>query len=178
MTSWWRHHGISTSLILDESSMFTLNLIISHPILIRLNRTDHTLIDTNPWHRDDVTVIFPLHWFLIKIVCLHLDTISHSILRILNDIDHTLIEMSHRRDDDVITTFPVHWFWSKIVCLQLYNSIISHPILMILHRIDHTLIEINSNRYDDVISSPPFRFTDFGRKKHGLACESQFHRPA
>ena len=114
----------------------------------------------------------------MKIVCLHLDTISHSILRILNDIDHTLIEMSHRRDDDVITTFPVHWFWSKIVCLQLYNSIISHPILMRLHRIEHTLIEINSSRYDDVISSPPFRFTDFGRKTHGLACESQLHRSA
>ena len=92
--------------------------------------------------------------------------------------DYTLIGMSRRCYDDVITTFPVHWFWSKIVCLQFYNFIISHLILMRLNRIDHTLIEINSSRYDDVISSPPFRFTDFGRKKHGLACESQFHRSA
>ena len=96
----------------------------------------------------------------------------------LNGIDQTLIGMSRRRYDDVIAAFPVHWFWSKIVCFELYNSIISQLILMRLNRIDHTLIEINSSRYDDVISSPPFRFTDFGRKKHGLDFESQFNRPA
>ena len=55
-----------------KSHVYTYNLSISHPILMRLKRIDHTLIEMNPIRYDDVIIVFPLHWFRAKIAWLHL----------------------------------------------------------------------------------------------------------
>ena len=67
MTAWWRHHSLSGSLVLEKVVCLQLyNSIISHPILMKLNRIDHTLIEINPSRYVDVITPLPLHWFWTK----------------------------------------------------------------------------------------------------------------
>ena len=126
-TLWWRHHSLSASLISDENRMFTL---ITWVFLIRfffmkLNRIDHSLVEMNPIHYDDVITVFLLHWFRTKShVYTYNLSISHPFLMRLKRIDHTLIEMTPIRYDVVITVSPLHWFRTRIACLHL---IIFHP---------------------------------------------------
>ncbi len=49
-----------------KSHVYTYNLSFSHPILMRLHRIDHTLIQINCMHHDDVITSFPDHWFRTK----------------------------------------------------------------------------------------------------------------
>ncbi len=37
-----------------KQQVYSFDLVISHPILMRLNRVDHTLIEMNPRRNDDV----------------------------------------------------------------------------------------------------------------------------
>ncbi len=44
-----------------KQQVYSFNLVISHLILMRLNKVDHTLIEMNPRHIDDVVTAFPVH---------------------------------------------------------------------------------------------------------------------
>ena len=117
-TSWLRHYNLSGPLILDENSMFTLlyNSIIPHPILMRIDWIDVTLIEMNPIHYDDIIITDfgqKYHVYTYTLI------ISQPILMRFYKIDHTLIELNSRRLDDIITIFPVHWFRAETACLHL-----------------------------------------------------------
>ena len=44
-----------------KQQVYSFDLVIPHPILMRLNRVDHTLIEMHPRRNDDVITAFPVH---------------------------------------------------------------------------------------------------------------------
>jgi len=44
-----------------QQQVLSYNLVISHLILMKLNRVDHTLIAVNPKRHDDIIMAFSLH---------------------------------------------------------------------------------------------------------------------
>jgi len=93
------HHDVITVFPVHwfwtKQQVYTYNLIISHPILKRLNVIDHTLKEMNPRHGDDVITAFPAHWFWTKTASFHLWYDHFS-----SDLDETYLDWSYINRDE------------------------------------------------------------------------------
>ena len=142
MTSWWRHHTGHDSLIFGENGQFSIwkpdNLIVSHPIVIKLNMNDDMGLVTNSiwWCHDDVITRVTAHWFPSKtahfwsecvITWLFLIRSSPNLIWMM-----TWDQLQTPFDDIMMTSSHGSLIFGKNGPFSIWNPdnlIVSHPIV-------------------------------------------------
>ena len=104
----------------------TINPIISHPICIRLDRINHTLVDMKSWHNDNITITFTVNWFSYTF-----HNSGGKLSWILTKLVFRNVYRSLVTAQCYFSRFSEYHHFSWVICLKSHYLVITSPFTML-----------------------------------------------